>query len=180
MLSKTSCRCYPQCNTTKWQFIRLHAASSFTLAVVLPKTCKHTSVCRNWWSYPLNVSVGCMADKTVQLHHYTPYSFSKDAEPTWIFHSVISGPIRCSYTPTPHTHLSYLGHTHISLSPHYILPDINVCSFIPVETFYGLIVTVQICKKTENVSLLKYTSQQKRGKSIYNVFKCVFKSENSL
>lgn len=138
-------------------------------------------MCRNWWSYPLSVSVGCMADETVRLHHYTPYPFSKDTEPTWIFHSVISGPIRCSYTPTPHTHLSYLGHTHTQiLSPRYILPNINVCSFIPVESFYGLIVTVQICKKTENVSLLKCKCQPKKGKSIYNVFKWIYKSENSL
>lgn len=69
--------------------------------------------------WALSVSVGCTADKIVQLHHYTPDSFFKRRwASTWIFHSVISGPIRCSYTPTPYTHLSYLGHTHTHMHAH--------------------------------------------------------------
>lgn len=63
--------------------------------------------------WALSVSVGCTADKTVHIITHTPdFFFKSRRSSTWIFHSVISGPIRCSYTPTPYTHLPYLGHTH--------------------------------------------------------------------
>ena len=91
----------------------------------------------------LSVSAGCAGDKIVQLHHYTPGFFLKSRRAfTWIFHSVISGPIRCSYTPTPYTHLPYLGHTNAHIAQMHtpaplcsFLPNIPFCPFISIGSF---------------------------------------------